>query len=53
MSTNSPLWMVIAEILRHTPVGVWFALAAIAVFGALQWRERRVSRSRLLAVPVA
>jgi hypothetical protein len=53
VSNDPSSWIVIAEILRRTPVGVWLALAAITVFGALQWRERRVSRTRLLAVPVA
>ncbi len=39
------------EIVRHTPLWVWGLLAALLALGAVQMRERRVSRARLFVLP--
>ena len=53
MNTSPPLSIVIVEILRHTPHWVWLILAAITLLGALQLRQYRISRGRLLLAPIA
>ena len=52
MQSTPPLPMVIGEILRHTPAGVWVGLVVITVLGLLQLREHRASRARLLLAPL-
>jgi len=52
MHTSPPPSMVIVEILRHTPTGVWIALLAITVLGVLQLRTHHASRTRLVVAPV-
>ena len=52
MQASPPLTIVIAEVLRHTPNWVWAVLAAITLLGVWQLRDLRVSRVRLLALPV-
>ncbi|HTP74397.1 MAG TPA: DUF6622 family protein [Burkholderiaceae bacterium] len=52
MQTSPTPSMVIVEILRHTPPGVWIALSAITVLGVLQLRTHRASRTRLLVAPI-
>lgn len=41
------------EIVRHTPIWVFFLFAALLGIGALQLRDRQVSMGRMLALPVA
>ncbi|MFI4929431.1 MAG: DUF6622 family protein [Burkholderiales bacterium] len=53
MNTSPPLSIVVVEILRHTPHWVWLILAAITLLGALQLRQYRISRGRLLLAPIA
>ncbi len=43
----------LAEILRRTPPWVWLLLAALLALGASRLRTRRVSRPRLLLLPLA
>jgi hypothetical protein len=43
----------LAEILRHTPPWVWLLLVALLALGASRLRTRRVSRPRLLLLPLA
>ena len=45
--------MMTFEILRHTPMAVWAALAALVGLGLSRTRPRLVSRWRLLTLPVA
>jgi Family of unknown function (DUF6622) len=52
MPAKPPLSIVLLEILKHTPHWVWAILAAITLVGALQLREHRVSRGRLLLAPI-
>ena len=54
MQASPPLAIVIVivEVLRHTPSWVWAVLAAITLLGAWQLRDLRVSRTRLLLLPV-
>ena len=40
------------EILRHTPLWVWVLLALLLVLGATQWRDRAVTRLRLVILPL-
>ncbi len=40
------------EILRHTPLWVWALLALLLVLGATQWRDRAVTRLRLVILPL-
>jgi hypothetical protein len=52
MNTSPALSLVAFEILRHTPHWVWLVLATITLVGAMQLREHRVSRSRLLLAAI-
>lgn len=52
MQASPPLTIVIIEVLRHTPSWVWAVLAVITLLGAWQLRDLRVSRARLLLLPV-
>jgi len=47
-----PMGIVILEIIRHTPPWVWAILAAIVVLGALQMRDQRPARLRVLLLPL-
>lgn len=47
------LWIMAGQIVSHTPVAVWFVLAALVVLGAMQTRERRVGVGRATALPLA
>jgi len=40
------------DIIRYTPVWVWFLLTALLALGASQLRQRRVPPARLLALPM-
>src|SRR5262245_30950356 len=53
MQANPSVAIVIAEVLRHTPSWVWGVLAVITLLGAWQLRDLRVSRSRLMLLPIA
>jgi hypothetical protein len=53
MHPDVPLSAVIGQIIGHTPLYAWAILAALAAAGALQLRDRRVSRTRLLVAPFA
>jgi len=53
MRPDIQLFAVIGPILSHTPLYVWAILAALVAAGALQFRTLRVTRTRLLAAPVA
>lgn len=52
MQASPPLAVIIVEIIRHTPSWVWAVLAAITLLGAWQLRDLRVSRTRLLLLPL-
>lgn len=49
---GAPFSIVIVEVLKHTPAYVWAILAALIAFGAVQMRDRVVSRARVLMVPI-
>jgi hypothetical protein len=50
---HPPETAMLFEIVRHTPVWVWFLLAALLALGISQLRRRRVPPARLLALPIA
>jgi hypothetical protein len=52
MHGNPPLSIVVLEVLKHTPYGVWAILALITLLGALQWRDQNLTRGRLLLAPI-
>jgi hypothetical protein len=43
----------LAEIVKGTPPWVWVLLAGLIALGAVQLRDREMSRARLLALPLA
>jgi Family of unknown function (DUF6622) len=49
----APLSIVIVEVLKHTPGYVWAILAALVIFGSLQFRDQVIGRARVLVLPVA
>ena len=53
MSTSPPLSRSSSGILKHTPHWVWADAGRDHVAGVRQLREYRVSRGRLLLVPIA
>src|SRR5262249_53784999 len=50
---GAPVSVVIVEVIKHAPTYVWGVLLALSVFGALQMRDRVVSRTRVLVMPIA
>ena len=52
MPGNLPLSFIILEIIKRTPMWVWAILATLVVLGALQMRDRLVSRTRLMVAPI-
>jgi len=50
---TTPLSIVIAEVLKHTPAYVWAILAALIGFGTFQLRDQLIGRARVLLLPVA
>ena len=52
MSAELPLFTVIVEVIRHTPLWVWGLLAGIVFAGALQMRHHVLSRQRVALLPI-
>jgi len=52
MPSDFPFWVVVSEVVRHTPHYVWAILAALIVLGLLQWRDHSVTRARLALAPL-
>lgn len=44
--------VLLLQILRHTPTGVWFLLAGLIALGVAQARPRRISLRRLTVLPL-
>src|SRR5687767_2557120 len=53
MPTDLPLHLVIAQVLRHTPVWVWVVLGVITALGLRQAADHVVTRRRLAVAPIA
>jgi hypothetical protein len=52
MPSNLPLFVVITEIIKHTPTYVWAILTALIALGGLQLRDHRITRARLALAPL-
>lgn len=53
ISASARLWFMAGQIVSHTPVFVWFVLAALVVLGLTQARERRIGVVRATTLPLA
>ena len=52
MPTSMPLFSVILQVIRHTPLWVWGVLALLVVLGSLQLRDERLPRLRVALLPI-
>ena len=52
MPSDLPFWVVVSQVIRHTPGYVWAILVALIVVGVLQWRDHTVPRARLALAPL-
>ncbi len=53
MPTDLPPFVVLPEIIRHTPPWAWAILAVLIALGLRQMREHAISRARLTFAPLA
>ena len=52
MPSDLPFWVVVFQVIRHTPGYVWAILAALIVLGLMQWRRHTMTRARLALAPL-
>jgi hypothetical protein len=52
MPSDLPFWVVVSQVIRHTPSYVWAILAALIVLGLMQWSDHTVTRARLALAPL-